>query len=54
MPNKPENNRANQRTFKTKMVEKGLVRFEVWVKKEHIPHLKEYIKSLNDEGNDVK
>jgi hypothetical protein len=52
--NKPENNRVNQRTFKTRMTEKGLVRFEVWVKKEHIEHIKEYIKSLNDDDNDGK
>jgi hypothetical protein len=47
MVNKPENNRANQSTFKVRMAEKGLVRFEVWVKKEHIDQIKEYIKSLN-------
>jgi len=47
--NKPENNRANQNTFKARMAEKGMVRLEVWTKKEHIDKVKAYVKSLNDQ-----
>lgn len=31
------------------MLAKGMVRLEAWAKKEHIPKVKAYIKSLNEE-----
>ena len=50
--NKPENNRVNQLTYTTRMKDKGFWRLTVWVKKEHIDQVKEYIKSLNDKDNE--
>ena len=46
MANKPENNRTNQNTFKARMLAKGMVRLEAWVKEEHKEQIKEYIKNL--------
>jgi len=53
MPNKPEKNRVNQLAYTARMKANGLTRLSVWVKKEHIDQIKEYIKSLNDDGNDT-
>ena len=50
--NKPENNRVNQLAHTTRMKDKGFWRLVVWVKKEHIDQVKEYIKSLNDKDNE--
>ncbi len=50
--NKLENNRVNQLAHTARMKDKGFWRLVVWVKKEHIDQVKEYIKSLNDKDNE--
>ena len=45
--NKPEKNRVNQLAHTARMKANGFARLVVWVKKEHIDQIKEYIKSLN-------
>jgi hypothetical protein len=54
MTDRKKTNRDDQAAYKTRMRERGYVQIGTWVKKEHVDQVKEYIKSLNDEGNDAK
>ena len=47
MADKQKTNRAGQAAYKVRMREGGYTQITVWVKKEHVDQIKEYIKSLN-------
>ena len=52
MADRKKTNRDDQAAYKTRMRERGYVQIVIWVKKEHVHQVKEYSKSLNDDGND--
>jgi hypothetical protein len=54
MADRQKTNREGQAAYKARMQERGYTQIAVWVKKEHIDKIKEYIKSLNDDDNDGK